>query len=196
VGVGRLVSVRLTACSPFYARVSQRAGLQFNEMGCYVAFFDDMMVALKAYPETYVTLEIINVRGVGDVVNVNNEGTFKVKLTNNGPLNLTGVTVRIDGVNGTSVKDNNILAEFESEFVWDNQGGERPTINGHGELTVPMNIEPFGFKAPATPSQEEETLIKATLEFWDGDISHIMNNHSDPHLDVPRGTYSAKVKRS
>jgi hypothetical protein len=196
VGAGRLISVRLTPFRAFYARVSQRAGLQFNEIGCYVAFFDDMMVALEAYPETYVTLEILGVDDVGDVLDVEDEGTFEVKLTNNGPLNLTGVTVRIDGKNGAKVKDNNILAEFKSDFVWNNQGRELPTINGDGgELVVPMSVGPFGFKAPAEPSQDEKVLVKATLQAWDGDLSRIMINHSNPHRDVPAGTYSAKVHR-
>jgi hypothetical protein len=143
-----------------------------------------------------MTLEILGIDGVGQVVDVDDEGTFEVKLTNNGPLNVTGVTVRIDGLNGAEVKDNNILAEYKSDFVWDNQGGERPTINGHGgELIVPMSVGPFGFKAPARPSRDEKVLVKATLEDWNGDISHIMINHSDPHPDVPEGTYSAKVTR-
>jgi hypothetical protein len=194
VGVGRLVSVRLTPGSAVWARVSQRAGLQFNERGCYVAFFDDMLVALEAYPETYVTLEIIDVvaEDEGEVVNVRDEWTFKVKLTNNGPLNLTGVTVRIDGVNGATVKAEGAAAQFASEFVWDLT--PRPTINGDGgELIVPVTSLPFHFKAPATP-QDEKTLVKATLEHWDGDLSRIMINHSDPHRQVPKGTYSAAVE--
>ena len=161
-----------------------------------MAFFDDMMVALEAYPETYVTLEILGVDGVGDEVDVNDEGTFEVKLTNNGPLNLTGVTVRIDGKNGAQVKDNNLLAEFKSDFVWNNQGRELPTINGDGgELIIPIGVGPFEFKAPAESSRDEKVLVKATLQAWDGDLSRIMIDHSNPHRDVPEGTYSAKVHR-
>jgi hypothetical protein len=165
-------------------------------MGSYVAFFDDMLVALEAYPETYVTLEIIDVvieEEDGDVFNEGDEAAFKVKLTNSGPLNLTGVTVRIDGVHGATVKKEGAAAQFEDEFVYDLT--PRPTINGDGgELIVPIN-QSFHFKAPAEP-QDEKTLVKATLERWDGDLSRIMINHSEPHREVPKGTYSAAVVES
>jgi hypothetical protein len=166
-------------------------------MGTYVAFFDDMLVALESYPETYVTLEIIDVEiedGDGDHLNVNDKAAFMVKLTNSGPLNLTDVTVRIDGVHGATVKSEGAAAQFQDYFVWDLS--RRPTINGDGgELIVPMGSVPFQFKAPAE-EQDEKTLVKATLEHWDGDLSRIMINHSDPHREVPKGTYSDAVERS
>jgi hypothetical protein len=164
-------------------------------MGSYVAFFDDMLVALEAYPETYVTLEIIDVviEEGEDVVNVNDEATFKVKLTNSGPLNLTDVTVRIDGVHGATVKKEGAAAQFEEDFVYDLT--PRPTINGDGgELILPPT-QSFHFKAPAE-EQDEKTLVKATLERWDGDLSRIMINHSEPHRQVPKGTYTAAVERT
>lgn len=151
-----------------------------------MAFFDDMTAAVETYPVANVDLEIVEVTTPGDALNVNEQGSFRVKVTNRGPLNLTGVTLRIHGQNGATVANNGAIAPFVSEFVTQ----ELPTINAHGgeQLTVGG---PLKFRAPGG-AQNAKTLVKATLEDWNADLNHILNNHSRP-LDVPKGTYADEV---
>jgi hypothetical protein len=151
-----------------------------------MAFFDDMTAALETYPVTDVDLEIVDVVTPGDVLNVSEVSTFRVQVTNRGPLNLTGVTVRIRGQNGATVANNGAIAPFVTEFVTQ----ELPAIDAHGgsQLTVGS---PLKFKAPSG-AQASKTLVKATLEAWNANTDHIFNGHSDP-LDTPKGTYSAAV---
>lgn len=148
-------------------------------------FFDDMTTALETYPVTDVKLEIVDVTFAGSTLNVDEIATFKVKVTNTGPLNLTGVTVRVTGLNGASVKGSGAAEQFASVRVSETL----PTIYGHGgsQLT-PFNLY---FKAPSEP-QVSKNLIKATLETWDANLDHILLGHSDP-LDSPKGTYSTAV---
>ena len=70
-----------------------------------MAFFDEMTAALETYPVTEVLLEIVDVVFPENVLNVGEEATFKVKVTNTGPLNLTGVTLRIKGQHGATLKN-------------------------------------------------------------------------------------------
>jgi hypothetical protein len=155
-----------------------------------MAFFDDMTAALASYPVTDVDLEIVDVVTPGDVLNVSEVSQFRVQVTNRGPLNLTGVTVRIRGQNGATVANNSVIAPFVSEFVTQ----ELPPIDAHGgsQLTVGS---PLKFKAPSG-AQASKTLVKATLEGWNANADHIFNGHSDPLGDAPKGTYAAAVVAS
>lgn len=92
------------------------------------AYFDTMADELAAYPMTDVKLEIVDVITPGSVLNVGEEPSFYVRVTNTGPLRLTGVTVRVRGQNGATVKHGGALAQFASDFVSD----ELPPINAHG----------------------------------------------------------------
>jgi hypothetical protein len=144
---------------------------------------------LETYPVTYVDLEIVDVDTPGDVLNVGEQAKFRVKVTNRGPLNLTGVTLRVRGQNGATVWSGSAAAPFVEEFITQ----ELPRIAAHGgsQLTVGSMIV---LQAPGEP-QALKTLVTATLEAWDGDMNHIMLAHSKP-LDVPEGTYAAKVVRT
>lgn len=151
-----------------------------------MAFFDNMITAVETYPETNVTLEIVDVTITGNVLNVNEIANFRVKVSNTGPLNLTNVTVRIKGLNGATVANNGAAAPFVSEFITQ----ELPTITGHGGSALTVG-SPLKFKAPAG-AQASKNLVKATLEAWDSDLNHILLAHSDP-LDTVQGIYAAEV---
>ena len=74
--------------------------------------FEDMTAAVGAYPAASVDLEIVDVVVPGSVINVNEKPSFRVKVTNRGPLEMTGVTLRIKGLNGATVKQNGAAAPF------------------------------------------------------------------------------------
>jgi uncharacterized membrane protein len=73
---------------------------------------NDLDAALQTYPETNVQLSIEEVEFPGDALNVNEEGSFRVRITNNGSLNLTDVTLKIKGLNGGLVKGGGGAADF------------------------------------------------------------------------------------
>jgi hypothetical protein len=151
-----------------------------------MAYFDEMVAAVRDYPIDNVQLEIVEVDVPENALNVNEIGNFRVKVTNIGPLELSGVTLRIKGQNGATVANNGAAAPFVDEFVTQ----ELPTVAGHTgeELTVGS---PLKFKAPSEP-QDERVLIKATLEDWNASINHILVAHSDP-LDTVKATHVNEV---
>jgi hypothetical protein len=169
-----------------------------------MGFFDDMTAAVAVYPVDDVLIEIVDVDFPDQVLNVNEEATFKVKITNTGPLDLTDVTLRVKGQHGARLKvpvifNPNLpvakraaapaaLSQFVDEVVSDPLG----TIAGHGGT---QTSQTFTLKAPGA-SQVSQTLIKATLEGWNARFDHILNGHSDPLPDAPKGTYSTAVVQS
>jgi hypothetical protein len=158
-----------------------------------MAFFDDMTTALETYPVANVTLEIIEVDFPGSALNARDEGTFKVRVNNNGPLELTDVTLRVSGQNGATVANNGAGAVFATEFVTSISPVQQvPTIAGHnGSVTTTGG--PMKFKAPSG-EQASKALIKVTLESWNANLNHILNSHSDPLPVAPKGTFAAAVE--
>jgi hypothetical protein len=148
-----------------------------------MGIFADMIRELQAYPETHVVLEIVDVSFTEDVLNQGEVGDFKVRVTNNGALDLTDVTLKVEGRNGATVRDG-LAADFEPEFI----STELPTIGGHGGF---QETTFASFLAPDSP-QESKTLVKATLASWNANTNHIFNDHSDP-VDPPRGTFATEV---
>lgn len=151
-----------------------------------MAFFDDMNEALKVYPETSVKLEIIEVEFPGDALNTADTANFRVRVSNTGPLELTGVTLRISGHNGATVANNSAVSPFVAEFVTQ----ELPTIGGHTGVQQTVG-SPLKFRAPAG-AQPSKNLVRATLEGWNATLNHILIGHSDP-LDTVKATYAAEV---
>jgi hypothetical protein len=71
-----------------------------------VTFIDDFASAVSSYPSTSVTLSIVDVAvqtGTTGAVNVNEVWKYQVRVANNGHLNMTGVTLHIEGQNGAQV---------------------------------------------------------------------------------------------
>jgi hypothetical protein len=151
-----------------------------------MGFFDDFTNALETYPETEVQLEIVEVSFPDSVLNVEETATFRVKVTNTGPLNLTDVSLRIKGLNGATVANNGAAAPFVSEFV--TQTIDSIAAHGGSQTTVGS---PLKFKAPSS-AQDSLNLVRATLEDWNANPDHIFDGHSDP-LDTVRANFAAEV---
>jgi len=153
--------------------------------------FEDMTAAVEAYPAASVDLEIVDVVFSGSVINVNETASFRVKVTNRGPLEMTNATLRITGLNGATVKQNGAAAPFVPEFV--TTTSQLATVGAHGGSET-TNGSPFSFKAPGT-QQPANTLVQVTLEDHDFTLNHILNGHSDPvPSGPPKGTYDAPVR--
>jgi hypothetical protein len=133
-----------------------------------------------------VQLEIVEVTFPGDVIDVTEEGTFKVKVTNTGPLKLTDVNIKVKGLNGTTVKHGGAAAQFGSEFVT----GLNDNVNAHGGSSLTQGGA-LHFRAPSSP-HASQPLIEATLDEWRGSLAHMLDAHSRP-LDTVKATFAAQV---
>jgi hypothetical protein len=158
--------------------------------GAAEAFLNDFRNAIHDYPEQFVTLEIVDVEISGEFVNMLEVGKFMVRLTNNGLLNMTDVTLRVTGLAGALVKTGG-AADFDFRtsltIPMDSE-----TIRGQGGVSL-TNGSKLQFQAPTSTRPEGTTLFKATIETWNASLDRILNFHSHDEPDGPAGTYQNEV---
>jgi hypothetical protein len=160
----------------------------------------DLAVAVEDYPITDVDVEIVDVVYPGNVLNAGEEGTFKVKVSNRGPLNLTNLKVKVAGVHDALVRDPDAVtfpngplsgAIAATPSLWRESfiSREVSALNAHTSVTLGG---PYKFKAPED-AQPSQTLLKATIEAWNANLNHILIDHTAALPDAPKGTYSLEV---
>jgi hypothetical protein len=154
------------------------------------AFFNDFRAAMHDYPEEFVELEIVEVDVPGDVLNTGERGTFRVQLTNNGLLDMTEVTLKVQGLNGTLVKTGGAAdTQFRQELTI---GMAAETIVGQGGVSVTQGSK-LQFQAPANTKPSGTPLVKATIAGWNGSLLRLLNGHSHNEDIAPAGTYNDAV---
>jgi len=60
-------------------------------------YFDTYTTAIETYPDDNVELHIVDLTFQGSVLTANETATFNVKVTNNGPVTLQDVRLKIEG---------------------------------------------------------------------------------------------------
>jgi hypothetical protein len=154
--------------------------------------FEDLVAAVEAYPQSFIKIEIIDVEFPDDVLNVDEIGSFKVKVTNTGALNIDNVTLKVKGAHGALVNSGGAVPSgqvptFVTDFVTD----EFDRITGHGGTqTLPATF-PFKFQAPHNAHSLED-LIEVTLDGWNGNDDHPYLVHSKGD-ELVKATFAAKV---
>lgn len=149
--------------------------------------FDDMTTAIKNYPVTNVDVDVVEVTVPDNALNVGEHGNFKVRVTNRGPLNMTNVKVHVWAENGVTVSKIPSAGIYVNDFIVDLP---TETISGHGGTLETTAV--LAFQAPGQKQAKME-LIKATLDDWDGDLTHMLVGHSDPVPGTHGQTYDAQV---
>lgn len=157
----------------------------------------DIANELDRYPRDETSVQIINVAKVGDSddedVNQREVWEFNVKLTNNGHLNMTNVSLHILGLNGTRVRE-----EPDDDWVEGMVVGDLNPLGGAESSTS----RKFQFKAPDAELPAGTQLLHTHVEEWDAEdgFNHFFSNHtkSDTQAEelgifYPRAFHSAQV---
>lgn len=154
-----------------------------------MAFLDDFQDAVTLYPTTSVTLTIPaeEIRPVGPTTpgayNVNEVWSFKVRVRNNGNLNMTGVSIQVAGRNGAQVSPV-AAGDWRSSFAFGSL-----SLPGHGGQQDTVNLY---FKAPNAARPVGTDLVKTNINAFDVDLNHILINHSNSSA-TPVGTLAGQV---
>jgi hypothetical protein len=136
---------------------------------------DDLVAAANEYPTTSVVLEIVDVTFPGTAINSLEEGTFRVKVTNRGPLEIDNLRLTISGENGIQIKGNSVIATYGRTLDLH----MRAPVPPHS--TVDANTGPdFGFKAPSSSWSDQKVLIKATLDEFDVSVESMLSDLKGP----------------
>ena len=135
-----------------------------------MAFFSDFALGIQEYPAASVTLTIspptLKVGTLG-AVNINEVWSFKVRVTNDGSLNMKNVKLHVVGLSGATVSDTFAADAFSTSV-----------ISSAITIVSAKNSAPTAelyFKAPPNPSMGVVDLVDVHLYEWDADLSYLLN---------------------
>jgi len=153
-----------------------------------MAVLTDIANELDTYPIDEATVEIVDVAlqsGTQPVVNTSETWRFKVKVENNGHINMTDVSLHVFGVNGALVSQSPATG-----FTSGTLDVGALTVNGGGGS---QKSDFLYFKAPPTAQPAGTVLVEAHVGRWSCNFDHYFTNHTKDDLHAPQGTYAAQV---
>ena len=152
-----------------------------------MSVIDELIDEVESYPANSLAIAIVNlvpiIPNVGTVINQGDIWGFQGRVTNNGHLGLTGVTLHVNGRNGAKIG-------LLPQGPWFNQLTTLPmTVNASGlsEDTVMLYL-----KAPSDPKPAGTELVEAHINDYTPSLLHIFESHSN-HTTVPSGSFAAQV---
>lgn len=152
---------------------------------------DDLVEAVNTYPKTYLTVEIFAVNPPGGAVNVGEDITFRVRVRNDGPLNVNDLTVLIEALDGA----NGVKLHGGTQFVPSITSEVFPQLRGHqadDEWIEPPDGH-FHFEAGGLSTLAD--LVKVSINDHNLDWDHLLLGHSDPRPNA-NDIYSDEVVAS
>ena len=115
---------------------------------------------------------------------------FQFQAVNSGPLDMTDLSFKVEGLNGTLVKSNGAAAQYASSFV--TSPGWFPDLPAHHENSpVTWPTLPFSFK-PTRVSSTSRELVRVSVAGWASSWDHPFDNHTEADEDA-KGSYSSTV---
>lgn len=155
----------------------------------------DIANAMDSYPLDETTISIVDVAlesGTAGVINVNEVWKFKVKVTNNGHVNMTDVVLHVNGTNGTTISKKPTPS---TGFTKNTIKADALTINGGGGSSTTGYLY---FTAPSTQKPAGTALLESHIFDWNANFDHYFTNHTKDEdnatVNYPSGTYLAEVQ--
>ena len=143
---------------------------------------DDYANAMNSYPADETTIEFVDVAKANNpndtAINVREVWEFRVKLTNNGHVNMRNVSIHLLGLEGTGVREVTVPpSNFETSII---VGSLNPDGGEESDTT-----QVFQFKAPTTPQPAGTKLIHTHVQEWSSDTNdHMATNHTKGHSEA------------
>jgi len=141
-----------------------------------MSVLQDLVTEIETYPHTYLTVEVIDVDPPGSAINVNEDVTFNLQVTNSGPLNVKNLTLKIFALNGTQVKAAGAAAQWGT-VAFSNTFDSVPAHQPNNPVV--MTGSSLHLKATRSSTTAAD-LIKVSVDEWDTDLDHPLIAHSDP----------------
>ena len=146
----------------------------------------DLVREIETYPRDHLKLEIVEVEYSGSSINEEEAVTFRIQATNTGPLDMNQLSLLLEGLPGTLVKEGNGAAS-----PW----GDRYRIPGDyfgdvpadSQATVVSQGSPYTFKATSASSNPRD-LIRVSVAGWDA--PYMAHSRKDAAANV---VYSSTV---
>jgi hypothetical protein len=151
-----------------------------------MSIIDDIADAVSSYPATNVTLDILDFEvkiGTSGDINVNETWAFQVRVYNNGHLNMTNVSLQVEGLNGVTVG-----TAAAGPFGPSVTAAALATVNAHSNRDT-VNIF---MKAPSGKKPAGTVILKAHISSFDLNWDHILVSHTG-NANQPTKTITSQI---
>ena len=148
----------------------------------------DLLNAIDTYPADNVEIQITNFQEPGVHINVGEQCSFNVRVTNNGQLDMRGLELHIEGSQWTSVKRFPLNAP--ASFVI----GEARDVEAHSAVTFGPYYMTANLATPGGGTSNED-LITAHISTYNADLTHILRDHGH-HASNPEAAYHRHIHPS
>jgi hypothetical protein len=143
-----------------------------------MSVIDDLRAAVANYAtdNCATTIEEFSVTsGAGTSLNVGDEFQYKVKVSNDGELDMKNVKIQVNGTTWADVALSGSTGKFGPTAL----------------LDAPLNIDAktsfttgfFRGKGKLDTKDAPEDIVTAQIAGWDGVLDHILNDHSQAGAD-------------
>jgi hypothetical protein len=148
-----------------------------------MGLLSDLVKAVEDYPHEYLTFEIVDVDpAVGDTINEDEDVSFDIHVSNSGPLDVQRLELKVEGLNGTQVKQNGAAAQWTSSFT--TPAGYLADVLAHSADEPPVAYNNAHFMR-STPTSGAKDLVRVSVFNWDSDSEHIFSHgKADPAAEV------------
>lgn len=136
----------------------------------------DLEAAIETYPQTHLTVDIYDVNEPGGAWNVGENGTFRVRVHNGGPLDVDGLTLSMLGENGSKVGQHGWTSGQISL-----QTSVFPRVPAHmaDDTWIEAPDDHFHlFVHQVLPANSD--LLTVSVKDWNTSLDHLTMAHSDP----------------
>jgi hypothetical protein len=131
----------------------------------------DLASEMAAYPDEQVQMEIIDFQEPGNVINPGEVCTFRVRIKNKGHLNMSNVSLHVNGTNDlTMVSQTDILGN-PINFSYSMRTAPQH-ISAHSTVTTRL------FYMKAIRPTANTRLLEMHLADWDADLGHLLRVHA------------------
>ncbi len=158
-----------------------------------MGLLSEITTEIENYPHEYLNIEIFDVEWPDDVINVGEQVTFRVRVSNSGPLHVDNLELLVEGLDERAeARSNNAPAQWGPSFT--TNAGWFPRVPAHSAGgPVEMTGGDFSFRALA-PAARPKDLIKVSVFGWSSSFDHFFGGHTRADADadvVYRSTVSA-----
>jgi len=154
-----------------------------------MGLLDDLLSAINTYPADNVEIDIVDFSGSDGHINVGEIWNFRVKVTNNGQLDMNNLDLHIRGSEWTIVGNVAFLPTFGSHIY-----SGKKDVDAHSART----FGPFYMRATQATGNggtDNEDIVSANIHSYDAGLNHILRDHGH-HASNPIDNYRRHVHPS
>ena len=143
-----------------------------------MSIIDDLLIDVNNYPTDNVQLDL-TVSGFGAHISQGETGTFTVRVTNDGHLDMNNLRLHVQASNFTAV--GRIPFSMTNSFISEARDVKAGSARTFGTYFL------RALTATGDQGTDNEELVATHISSYDASLHHILNDHSH-HASQPEDT--------